>query len=181
MFLAAGLLAPAGGAVVLEGVQGDRPLTELGELGGSLRQQRPALRVVLEQTPQRGLVTGQREEEVGPPRSQPQRDDPPEGATHDVRRSEVEMLQERGEVIAVLFEAALRLGPLTPRVPSPVVHEQPEGLRQTGHHPTPCRGVHPGPMDQSQPLTGSVHLVVEVLVVHPRHSNRVLQSLVSTR
>ena len=83
-----------------------------------------------------------------------------------MRGRQLERLQQGGEVVAVLVDAALRVGPLAARVAAAVIAQDAEVLRQAGNHESPGRRVAPRAMNQGQRLAAAVELVVEPYAVY---------------
>jgi hypothetical protein len=139
---------------------GDPPADRI-EAAGALLEDLLPLRITLEQAPERWLVAGERAEDLRAPRGQSQGDVAAIGVRDDVRGRELERLQERGEVVPVLIDAARRIRPLAARVAAAVVDEHTERLRQAGHHEAPARCIHPRSMDQYEGLPAAMDLVIE--------------------
>ena len=110
---------------------------------------------------ERRLVAGQRAEDLGAPGGQPQGDVAAVGVRDHMGGSEVERLQQRREVVAVLIDAAGRVRPLAARVAASVIDDHAEGLGQAGNHESPAPGVPPRSMNQDQGFAAAVELVVE--------------------
>ncbi len=91
------------------------------------------------------------------------RDRTPPGAPRNVRRVEVEPLEEAGEIGYVVVDGPTSLGAFAPSVPSAVVRQEVEPVRQGGFHERERGVVDPGPVHEDERVpAGAGELVVQI-------------------
>ena len=137
------------------------PPADRVEAANALLSDLLTLGITFEQAPEGRLVAGERPEDLRAPRRQSQGDVAAIGVRDDVRGREVERLQERGQVVPVLIDAARRISSLAARVAAAVIDEDTERLCQAGHHEAPARCIHPRSVDQHEGLPAAMDLVIE--------------------
>jgi hypothetical protein len=78
-----------------------------------------------------------------------------------MRWSQIECLQKGGKVLAVLVDAARRIGPLAARMAASVVGQNTERFSEAGQDECPAGRVAPGPVDKGKRFATALELVVE--------------------
>ena len=109
-----------------------------------------------QQRKQRRLMRDQAAKGVRAPRRGAQDDRGAERVAGDVRRGEIELLDQRGKVVGVVEHAALRRRSLARAVTAAIVDEHAEGVRQRCNDAVPAVMVTPGTMHQHERLFGLV-------------------------
>src|SRR5439155_14010701 len=119
-----------------------------------------------EQREQRRLVGDQTLEDVRAPGCSPQDDDCSKRVAGDVRRSELEVVAQRRQVIGVLEHAALLRRSLARAMAPTIVRNHAKGLGERNDDRVPVVMVSPGAVYQHERLTRTADFVVELYTIH---------------
>ena len=91
-----------------------------------------------------------------------------------MRRSELEVVAQRRQVIGVLEHAALLRRSLARAMAPTIVRNHAKGLGERNDDRVPVVMVSPGAVYQHERLTRTAHFVVELYTIHTRDRHRTL-------